>query len=684
MAGRQLQALDLKAKGTLAAHRFDLSASGEGQSVKLNGDGRATLDDAPSWRARLAATTVDGPVPIRLTGPADIRLDAGSVRVERFNVAVAGGEAKLERLTVDWGGTPTFDSRGAAQDLPITRLLALAGTDPGLDALKGLRLDASWNLKGSGPDDLSGEAKVDLREAPGEGQLQLSGDNGVQVSIRRGQLKGQFDLDLPSLAFTHPLTAPDLVLDGRLRLEGSVSGTLVRPLWNATLTGKDLALLQRSVGWRLTDGVLSARFEGRKVQLQTLKLAAGEGSVELRGEASLLDAPRAATGSKSASNARKGAGAGDGPSTLPIDGRFELTASKFQVPIGPGQRVALSGTTTLSSGADGLALRGKLRVDQGIIEIQGSSAPALPDDVKLVFADAASGGSGSSAGGGSLGDATPATPKGKSKDGKDKGAIRILSDLAVDLGDRLRVTGNGIAARLTGSLNVLGTLPEDPRLTGVINIVDGSYAAYGQNLRIEKGTVRFNGPIDNPTLDLVAKRPFLPVEVGVSITGTALNPKIALVSTPDMSETDKLSWLVLGTDPTNAPSAAESLALRQAAQTLLLKDDGSYKPGIAERLGLDVVNFGYGSNTGPAQGVTESRNPTGLPGGQSTSASAAQQEVVTLGKRIGSKLFISYEQGVRGLYNLLRIQYSLSQRLSVRAQSGSDNAVDLMYSFSFD
>ena len=68
----------------------------------------------------------------------------------------------------------------------------------------------------------------------------------------------------------------------------------------------------------------------------------------------------------------------------------------------------------------------------------------------------------------------------------------------------------------------------------------------------------------------------------------------------------------------------------------------------------------------------------------STSASAAQQEVVTLGKRIGSRLFVSYEQGVRGLYNLLRIQYALSQRLSLRAQSGSDNAVDLLYSYSFD
>ena len=263
--------------------------------------------------------------------------------------------------------------------------------------------------------------------------------------------------------------------------------------------------------------------------------------------------------------------------------------------------------------------------------------------------------------------------------------MRVASDLAVDLGERLRVTGNGVAARLAGNLQVRGTLPDAPRLTGAIDIVDGTYQAYGQKLRIEKGVVRFNGPVDNPALDLLAKRPFLPVEVGVAVTGTVLNPVITLVSSPEMSDTDKLAWLVLGTDPKNAPSAAQSLALRQAAQQLFLKGDGRHKPGVAERLGLDVMNFGYGSDTGQAEGVKESRNPTGLPGSQANStASAAQEEVVTLGKRIGSRLFVSYEQGVRGLYNLLRIQYALSQRLAVRAQSGSDNAVDLLYSYSFD
>jgi translocation and assembly module TamB len=697
-AGRKLDSLDLNVNGTLAAHRFNLAAAAEGQSAKLAGDGQAQLGAAPSWNATLASTTLDGTVPMRLTAPASLRVDAGSAQVERFKIAVAGGEATLDRLLVGWGAATTFNTKGMARDLPISRLLAIAGTDAdtaALQALQSLRLDADWNLAGSGAEDLTGDARVGVREVQARGAAQtvgLTGDNGARVTLKSGRLDGSFDLSLPSLAFTHRLSGPDLAVDGRLRLAGSVAGTLAQPQWHANLTGQSLSVLQRSVGWRLSDGALTARFEGREFQLQSLSFKAGEGSVTLRGQAGLLDAPRPDS---------KG-----GPSTLPLDGRFELTASRFPVPIGPGQRVALSGTTTLSSGSEGLTLRGKLKVDQGTIEIQGSSAPALPDDVKLVYGDeenAPNAGGKPRAGRatevktsdrtsagvpGAKGQRTvSARPDGSTVGpgpGKTKSGIRIVTDLAIDLGDKLRVTGNGIAARLTGNLQVLGALPDEPRLAGVINLVEGSYQSYGQNLRIDKGLVRFNGPIDNPALDITAKRPFLPVDVGIAITGTALNPVITLVSKPDMSETDKLSWLVLGTDPKNAPSAAQTLALREAARTLLVKDDGRYKPGVAERLGLDVMNFGYGSDTGQNQGITESKNPTGLPTSQSSSATAAQQEVVTLGKRIGSRLFVSYEQGVRGVYNLLRIQYTLSQRLSLRAQSGSDNALDLMYSYSFD
>ena len=687
---RKVDSLDLAVTGPVADHRFDLSAVAQGHTLKLNGSGRAALSGEPSWQARLAAVTLDGKLPIRLTAPATLRVDAASLRLADFRLAVAGGNAGFEQLLLRWGAAPSFDARGNARDLPVSRLLALADANPDVSALQALRLDADWNVRGSGAEDLDGTARVALREVTGgaaagaagastadagDNRLGLEGDNGASLVFRNGQLDGRFDVRLPSLAFTHPLTAPDLVLDGRVRLAGSVDGRVVQPQWRATLSGENLAVLQRSVGWRLTDGALRARFDGRKVQLQNFEFKSGEGSVALRGEASMLDAPRPEPARATPAAAREGRG-----TVLPIDGRFELTASRFEVPLGPGQRVAVSGLTRLESSADGLSLRGKLGVDHGIIEIQGSSAPSLPDDIKLVV-DGPQGRRVVDARG-----RTVSKEGGVLEPEMPKSQLRVMTELTVELGDRLRITGNGVAARLGGSLQVLGTLPDQPRLVGTVNIVEGSYQAHGQNLRIDKGAaVRFNGPPDNPALDIVAKRPFLPVEVGVRITGTVLNPVVTLVSTPEMSDTDRLSWLVLGTDPRNAPSAAQSLALREAARSMLLKDDGRQRPGLAERLGLDVVNFGYGSDTGPMQGITESKNPTGLPGAQSSSsASTTQQEVVTLGKRIGSRLFVSYEHGVRGLYNLLQIQYSLSRRLSVRAQSGSDNAVDLLFSHSFD
>ena len=239
-------------------------------------------------------------MPIKLVAPASLRVDGGSLRVERFRVAVAGGEAALDRLSVGWGATTSFSTSGNARDLPISRLLAIAGTDAdtsSLQVLQSLRLDADWNLAGTGAEDLGGDAKVGLREArsgAAAGPLGLTGSNGAQVTMKNGRLDGRFDLGLPSLAFTHRLTAPDLVLDGGVRVAGTVGGTLAQPLWHASLTGQALSVLQRSVGWRLSDGSLSARFEGRELQLQTLTFKSGEGIRERSaGQANLLDAPRA-------------------------------------------------------------------------------------------------------------------------------------------------------------------------------------------------------------------------------------------------------------------------------------------------------------------------------------------------------------------------------------------------------
>jgi translocation and assembly module TamB len=257
----------------------------------------------------------------------------------------------------------------------------------------------------------------------------------------------------------------------------------------------------------------------------------------------------------------------------------------------------------------------------------------------------------------------------------------IAADLQLDLGQKIKVIGTGVDARLQGTLNLRGTLPESPRVLGTVMIASGTYVAYGQRLQIDRGRLTFSGPFDNPSLDIVALRKNQPVEAGVSITGSALNPRLKLVSIPDVPDSEKLSWLVLGTGIENNRDNAQNAALSAAAATLL-GEGGTVSASVARTLGLDVLSI----RAAPTAGATSA--PVTSSGFNSSivnpNASAAQQNVVTLGKRLSSRLYVTYEQGLRGVWNLLRIQYDISNRLSLRAQTGSESAVDLLLFYPFD
>jgi len=88
---------------------------------------------------------------------------------------------------------------------------------------------------------------------------------------------------------------------------------------------------------------------------------------------------------------------------------------------------------------------------------------------------------------------------------------------------------------------------------------DGTYAAYGQKLTIDCELITFIDVPGNPRLDTGATRPNTDVRVGVQMSCTALNPRIRLFSEPEMSEIDKLSWLVRG-EPAKAWFARTGLA----------------------------------------------------------------------------------------------------------------------------
>jgi translocation and assembly module TamB len=194
-----------------------------------------------------------------------------------------------------------------------------------------------------------------------------------------------------------------------------------------------------------------------------------------------------------------------------------------------------------------------------------------------------------------------------------------------------------------------------------LSTVRGSYKAYGQQLDIEEGVLRFTGPYDNPTLDILAIRPNLTVRVGVQISGTALSPRIRLYSEPEMPEAEKLAWLVLGRSAANG--GAEAAVLQQAAMALLGGNGRGLSGGLSAALGLDELSV---------RGSSSSADGT-------TSAAA-----VTLGKRLSRNFYVAYERSMAGTLGTVYIFYDLSRRFTLRAQTGEQSTIDLIFTVPYD
>ncbi|MEN8141207.1 MAG: translocation/assembly module TamB domain-containing protein [Thermodesulfobacteriota bacterium] len=120
-------------------------------------------------------------------------------------------------------------------------------------------------------------------------------------------------------------------------------------------------------------------------------------------------------------------------------------------------------------------------------------------------------------------------------------------DLTVILGDHVHVAAAGLNAFFAGAVKISAKPGEEFRASGEVQVKDGSYRAYNQDLTIERGLISYaGGALDNPGLDIRASRGVDQVVVGVDVIGTAKRPKLTTFSTPAMATNDVISYLVTG------------------------------------------------------------------------------------------------------------------------------------------
>ncbi|TSE29357.1 Translocation and assembly module TamB [Tepidimonas thermarum] len=344
-----------------------------------------------------------------------------------------------------------------------------------------------------------------------------------------------------------------------------------------------------------------------------------------------------------------GTGGGDAGGTLRGSGRVRWTpgddptatmtlqAQRWRVLARADRRLTLSGDMTLQAAARRLTVGGQLRVDQARWRLQDADTPRLGEDVVI------------------RGAPPPPAPTRPWPPGWTGGV-----DVALALGPDFRLEGRGLDTRLTGSLRWQQTDINPPHLSGEVSTRQGRYRAYGQTLDIARGTLRFGGVVDDPALDLLAVRSQPQQTVGVEVTGSARTPRVRLVAEPSLPDSEILARLVLGRSATGV--GAESALLQRAALALLSGPNGG-GANLPAIVGLDELAY-----------EAEGTNPDGTP----------RAGAVSLGKRLSNRLYLGYRRSLVGLVGTVSILYDVSRRLTLRAQAGDDNAIELLYTRRYD
>jgi translocation and assembly module TamB len=462
--------------------------------------------------------------------------------------------------------------------------------------------DGTWTLTQA----LAGRT---LGEAAGAVTIKTTADR--RWPTPDAPLDGVLDAHVANLGVWGTWVPAGWRLVGELRTSATIGGRFGAPEYTGSVVGNSLGLRNLLQGVNVSDGNLAIKLQGTGAQIEHFTLKGGDGTIAITGDAAFGSAPSA---------------------------KLHLVANQFRLLGRIDRQLIASGSADLALQAEQIKLDGHFKIDEGLFDASRSDAPALDDDVTVHHAS---------------------DPK---KAAETAAPPRPRRDVAVavevDLGDKLRVRGRGLDTALRGQLRI-STPGGRLAVQGTVNTEGGTYQAYGQKLDIDRGIIAFSGAADNPRLDILALRPNTDTRVGVQITGNVLTPRVRLWSDPDsLSDTDKLSWLVLGR-ATDGLGRTDTALLQRAAVALLSGEGEAPTDALLHNLGIDDLSL--------RQSDTD-----------------VHETVISLGKQLSRRWYVGYERGVNATTGTWQLIYRIAQRFTLRAQSGLENALDVIWVWKFD
>jgi translocation and assembly module TamB len=379
------------------------------------------------------------------------------------------------------------------------------------------------------------EITTKMQSGTAQSRIQLTSDGFGTFDIQANiddpagaqQLSGQYSIKDLKLNILRPFLPQVDTLNGGLRGNGRLAGTLRQPEVVGTL--------------RLTEGFVSG--PELPVSLEDLQV-----NIDINGQSAVVDGQW--------TSGEEGESSLTGTLVWAPELNLNLALKGRQLPVivQPYADLLVSPDLQIALANNQLRIRGLIAVPEGNITVRELPEQAVRQSPDVVIV------------GEELEEEAP--------------PLDIDARVQLVIGDQLNLSAFGLTGRLSGRIMV----EENMSATGDLNILDGRFRRYGQRLTLRRARILFAGPISQPFLNIEAIRKVDDVVAGLRLTGRAEAPQSEVFSEPGMPQEQALAYLVLGR-PLGADGGDNNL-VGQAALALGMAGGAPLAKNIASTLGI--------------------------------------------------------------------------------------------------
>ncbi len=638
-----LETLHIVGNGTPTEHRINIDATGMKPNAHQASQRASMVVTAnfqqQVWNATIASTqisTSDAAQAVAMAEPAKLMISADRATLDNMCLVIAAG-----RLCANgkWESNGPWEATLAGYEIPLAIVLPPSGEE----AEYAGRIEGRIHASGLPGKPWQGEAGMRIVDAAivytpkgAEPETLQLGTGGLAATATTEKVEFSFGVQ----AFT------DTFLYANAHLQREGSNDLLHVPFTGDMRGRAgdaniLPLLFPDIDHAAGVITGNANFTGSLAMPEVngrIELSNGEFD-SYRVNLALRNIGLAAdVASNSLSFSGRG-NAGDGQ--LDIDGRFRwhegessgvlnLRGSNLLIADLPEYRVVASPDLKFTIEGNKLDAAGAVTIPSALVQ------PA-----KLTGAVRASA------------DARYTDETAEERDGR----LVVHGDIKIKMGDDVRVDAFGLQGRILGAVNTVTQTGNDPIGRGELSVSDGRYEAYGQKLGINRGRLLFEAsPLDDPGLDIEARREIDAVTVGLNVRGTLQEPRITFFSDPSMPQTQIVSYLLVGKSMDTVASNDTS-TINSARSSMAMQGGGLIASQLGRRIGIEEV------------GVESSVDTSG----QTNTA-------LVLGKFLSPRLFISYGISLTESINTLKLRYTLSDKWILKTEAGEFQSADVEYS----